>query len=209
MNERIIELATTLWEYHKFTKSTTKADVIIGLVSYDIQTAVHCCELYYKKVADKIVFTGKSGNWTEGRWDKTEAEVFAEKAIELGVPESAIIIEPNAKNIGDNIELSLMKLSKISSAVLVTKPNTLRRAIATAEIKNDKIEWFTSCIERELTEPVTFNHTLEDLINEMVGDIQRMIEYPAKGFQKEQSMPGKVKVAYNELKALGFNKHCF
>lgn len=43
---------------------------------------------------------------TEGRWDKTEAEVFAEKAIELGVPKEAVLIESNAKNIDGNIELS-------------------------------------------------------------------------------------------------------
>lgn len=202
-------LAQKLWDYHKKIKSTPKADVIIGLGSYDIQTAVHCAELFFKQVADKIIFTGKSGNWTEGRWDKTEAEVFADKAIELGVPKESILIEPNAKNIGDNIELSLKLIPSLKTAVLVTKPNTLRRALATAEVKSTEVNWFTSCIERDLFEPVTFDHTFEDLVNEMVGDIQRIIEYPSKGFQSEQVISQKVMDAYENLISMGFNKHCF
>lgn len=43
----------------------------------------------------------------------------------------------------------------------------------------------------------------------MVGDIQRIIEYPSKGFQTEQVISQKVIDAYEKLKVMGFNKHCF
>lgn len=205
----LLELAQVLWDYHKLIKKTPKVDLIIGLGSYDIQTALHCSELFYKKVADKIIFTGNSEGSFKREWNKSDAEIFTEKALELGVPSKSIIVEPKAQNLRENIEFSLKLVDTISSAILVTKPNTLRRAIATAENIEPNIEWYTSCIQRELTEPVTFNHTFEDLINEMVGDIQRVIEYPNQGFQNQQSIPDRVLKAYEDLRKLGYNKDCF
>jgi len=205
----LLELAGVLWDYHKLIKKNSKVDVIIGIGSYDIQTALHCSELFYKKVANKIIFTGNSEGSFEREWDKSDAEVFAEKALELGVPSKSIIIESKAQNLRENIEFSLKLLGPISSAILVTKPNTLRRSIDTAEIKEPNIEWYTSCIERELTEPVTFNHTFEDLINEMVGDIQKIIDYPNQGIQNQKSIPARVLKAYEDLRKLGYNKDCF
>jgi len=38
----------------------------------------------------------------------------------------------------------------------------------------------------------------------MVGDLQRIREYPARGFQTEQPIPAKVWDAFERLVALGF-----
>src|SRR3989338_5454204 len=40
----------------------------------------------------------------------------------------------------------------------------------------------------------------------MVGDMQRIKEYPAKGFQIEQGIPNEVWQAYEFLVAQGYNK---
>jgi uncharacterized SAM-binding protein YcdF (DUF218 family) len=204
----LLELAQTLWDYHKLVKYSSKVDVIIGFGSYDIQTALHSAELFYKNVADKIIFTGNSKDSVKRDWEKSDAEVFAEKALELGVPSKSIIIEPTAGNLKDNIEFSLKLVDTVSSAIIITKPNTLRRAITTAEIKKPNISWFTSCFERDLTEPVTFNHTFEDLINEMVGDLYRIIEDTSKGLEDHKVLPSKVLKAYEDLKKLGYTKNC-
>ena len=47
----------------------------------------------------------------------------------------------------------------------------------------------------------------ERVINIMVGDLQRIKIYPAKGFQVPQDIPAEVWQAYERLVALGFNKH--
>lgn len=39
-------------------------------------------------------------------WSRPEAEVFAEKAIELGVPPSAVLTETKATNTGENIRFT-------------------------------------------------------------------------------------------------------
>jgi hypothetical protein len=41
----------------------------------------------------------------------------------------------------------------------------------------------------------------------MVGDLQRIKMYPAKGFQVYQEIPGDVWEAFEQLVALGFDKH--
>ena len=41
----------------------------------------------------------------------------------------------------------------------------------------------------------------------MIGDLQRIKIYPAKGFQIYQEIPGAVWDAYERLVELGFDKH--
>ena len=41
----------------------------------------------------------------------------------------------------------------------------------------------------------------------MVGDLQRIKLYPAKGFQIHQHIPDDVWSAYEQLVALGYDKH--
>ena len=48
---------------------------------------------------------------------------------------------------------------------------------------------------------------LERVINIMVGDLQRIMLYPEKGFQIYQEVPQDVIEAYERLIASGFNKH--
>jgi hypothetical protein len=41
----------------------------------------------------------------------------------------------------------------------------------------------------------------------MVGDLQRIRLYPARGFQIEQEIPDEIWAAGERLIALGFNRH--
>jgi hypothetical protein len=45
------------------------------------------------------------------------------------------------------------------------------------------------------------------LINEMVGDLQRILDYPAKGFAVAQPMPDDVMAAWRLLVAEGYDRH--
>ncbi len=47
----------------------------------------------------------------------------------------------------------------------------------------------------------------ENLINVMVGDLQRIKEYPKKGFAVEQEIPDDVWGAYEQLVKAGYTKH--
>ncbi len=50
-------------------------------------------------------------------------------------------------------------------------------------------------------------HTPEDIINEIVGDLQRIIEYPKCNFQTPQEIPLQVSNAYEKLVELGYTGH--
>ena len=46
-----------------------------------------------------------------------------------------------------------------------------------------------------------------DVIGIMVGDLQRIREYPARGFQIEQEIPDDVWAAFRRLVELGYDSH--
>jgi wobble nucleotide-excising tRNase len=60
----------------------------------------------------------------------------------------------------------------------------------------------------QITHEEHFNENIpKDLfINVMVGDLQRIKEYPKQGFQVEQKIPDDVWHAYEELVKLGYTQ---
>ena len=47
----------------------------------------------------------------------------------------------------------------------------------------------------------------EDILNTMVGDLQRIVEYPKLGFQSKQDVPEIVLTAMQSLIDMGYTKH--
>lgn len=200
-----------LWEYHRVVGTLAPADVIVGLGSYDLRVAHWCAELLKQKLAPLLVFTGSHGNWTRGRWSKSEAEVFADEAVAHGASREQILLETKATNIGENLRFTKALLAELglspSRVIVVTKPQTLRRVVASAPIFWPEATVITSCPDQAFAEQPTTEHSLNDLIHEMVGDVQRMLEYPGLGYQVAQETPRAVLAAYEELKARGFTRH--
>ncbi|GGA90275.1 hypothetical protein GCM10011491_17710 [Brucella endophytica] len=208
MNNGVYEAALTLWNYHLVYDELKPADAIIGLGSYDLRVAKHCAALFQAGLAPKLVFTGKSGNWTEGLYEKSEAETFADVAIAEGVPEKAILIEPKATNIGENIRFSHDLLGNaLKRVIIVTKPQTQRRALATIGKQWPRVEASITAPPVPFEEQPTADYPFEKLVHEMVGDVKRIRDYPAKGFQIPQTVPPRVMEAYKFLLGHGFGAH--
>jgi uncharacterized SAM-binding protein YcdF (DUF218 family) len=204
----VLQAAHTLWDFHLIYDEVSKADLIIGLGSYDLRVADRCAELFHQGLAKQILFTGKSGNWTGGLYDGTEAEAFAMRAKELGVPGKAILIEPQATNIGENIRYAkAMAGDNIRRAIIVTKPQTQRRAHATVRAQWPDVEALVTAPPTRFENQSTQAYPLDMFIHEMVGDVQRMIDYPAKGFQIAQSIPASVADAFDFLVKEGYHHH--
>ena len=209
-----INLATVLWQYQcRVDELTPKAQsrVILGLGSYDLRVAEHCAQLYLNGYAQQILFSGKSGNWTQGRWANTEAEIFKACAVASGVPPEAILTENHATNIGENIRFSRPILEQLMpelhEVILVTKPNTTRRAFATCRCQWPEISLLLSAPQLKFGD-LAAGQSLFSLICELVGDIERLITYPAQGFQIPQQIPTPVYSAYQTLRAAGYVDHC-
>ncbi|WP_081639805.1 YdcF family protein [Actinomadura flavalba] len=185
------------------------ASVGIGLGSHDLGVAAAAARLYHAGMFPVLVFTGANSRTTVERFPRGEAVHFAEHAVELGVPESAILVEPTAANTGQNIERSRTMLAHagvaVDSVLLVSKPYMERRSYATARKLWPEVEVLCA------SEPLTFDDYLKSIgddrlvIDMVVGDLQRVIEYPARGYAVAQHVPADVEAAYHRLLAAGYD----
>lgn len=211
MRDQIFQLAQTIWHYHRLGHSLQEADCILVLCSHDPRVATRGAELFLDGWGPLLVFSGNVGALTAGMYDRPEAEYFAEIAIGLGVPEEAILVENRATNTGENIRFTRALLEKEghdpASFILVQKPFMERRAFAAfRKVWPDKDVIVTSPAI-ELAEYPTADFSLDRIIEIMVGDLQRIREYPALGFQIEQEIPDNVQDAFEELVRLGYDGH--
>lgn len=188
-----------------------KAAVILATGSHDCRGADHAAALYLRGLAPLIVCTGGFGKMTEGMFSKPEAEMFAERCVTAGVPETAILTECRASNTGENFTFSREKLASLGIApkigIATSKPYMARRVWATGTKQWPEVKWITSVPALSFAEYVTPPITLESTIQLMVGDLQRLRVYEEKGFQAHVDVPASVWEAYKRLADAGFDRY--
>ncbi len=212
MSEPLIDkLARKIWDYHHLNHTLEKSDVILALGSNDLRVAEYAADLYLQGWAPLIVFSGNAGRLTRERFSKPEAEMFAEVALKKGAPESAILIEAESTNSGENVVFSrrLLESKGINpdSLILVQKPYMERRAYATFMNFWPGKKVIAASPQIPFSEYPTEELPRDLVINIMVGDLQRIRTYPARGFQIEQEIPDDVWQAYEKLLKMGYDKH--
>lgn len=211
MSTEIDSLAKTIWNYHLLNQPLQKADCILALGSNDLRVAERAAQLFLDGFAPTLIFSGGVGRLTAGMWGKSEAETFAEVAVKMGVPSSAILVEPKSTNTGENVQFTKKLLAEKGidpkSFILVQKPYMERRTYATfKKVWPEKNFTVTSPqIPFEKYPNETLSKDL--IINIMVGDLQRIKEYPARGFQIPQEIPAEVWSAFEKLVAAGYTHH--
>ena len=211
INEETLRLAKKLWDYHHVNHTVEKAEFILVLGSHDLRVADRATELYFEGWAPRIIFSGGLGNFTKEMWTETEADKFAAIAIKMGVPKESILVENKSTNTGENILFTQQLLAQQNlepqSFIVVQKPYMERRSYATFKKHWPNKKLIVTSPQISFEDYPTKEIPLERVINIMVGDLQRIIIYPAKGFQVYQEVPPDVRDAYEQLIALGFNKH--
>ncbi|MYR85140.1 YdcF family protein [Streptomyces sp. SID685] len=200
--------AQRLWDFQQMGHEPRPCSVAIGLGSHDLGVADAAVDLYHRGMAPLIVFTGATSRTTRERMPRGEAEHYRERAIELGVPERAILVEPNARNTGENIRFSRALLEDrqvpVSSALLVSKPYEERRAYATACKLWPDVEWVSASTPMTLREYIDSIGDARLVIDMLVGSLQRLLIYPAQEFMISQDVPADVIRAYERLASDGF-----
>ena len=211
MSPEVLSLAQQLWEYHHMQHQLEKADCILALGSHDLRVADRAAELYLQGWAPLVIMSGGLGNLTQNMWTESEADKFAAIAIRKGVPEKAILVENKSTNTGENIlftqQLLQQKGLNPQKFIVVQKPYMERRSYATFKKHWPDKDLILTSPQINFTDYPNEEIPLERVINIMVGDLQRIKEYPAKGFQVYQDIPEQVWLAYEKLVDLGFNKH--
>ncbi|MFD9464853.1 YdcF family protein [Streptomyces sp. NPDC060027] len=200
--------AQLLWDFQQMGHEPRPCSVAIGLGSHDLGVADTTVDLYERGMMPFIVFTGATSRTTRERMPRGEAEHYRERAIELGVPADAILVEPQARNTGENIRFSRALLEgrgvPVASVLLVSKPYEERRAYATARKLWPDVEWVSASTPMTLAEYVDSIQDGRLVIDMLVGAQQRLMVYPRQGFMIEQTIPDDVAAAYERLRAEGF-----
>jgi uncharacterized SAM-binding protein YcdF (DUF218 family) len=202
--------AEVLWDFHRMGHRARPCSVGIALGSHDLGVATAAAGYYRAGLFPLLVLSGGNSPGTLARFPRGEAVHYREHALGLGVPDAAILVEPESTNTGENIRFSRELLARadigVESVLLVSKPYMERRAYATCRRQWPGVEVVCA------SEPVGFGEYLKALgddrlvVNMMVGDLQRLIEYPKLGFSVEQDVPGEVYEAFERLVRAGFDR---
>jgi uncharacterized SAM-binding protein YcdF (DUF218 family) len=197
-----------LWDYHQMGHTPRPCSVAIGLGSHDLGVADTAVDLYRRGMAPLLVFTGATSPTTRERMPRGEAVHYQERAIELGVPASAVMVEPRARNTGENIRFSRDLLNEagitVSSVLLISKPYEERRAYATARKLWPDVEIVSASSPMTLRDYADSIGDARLVIDMLVGALQRLQVYPEQGFMISQQVPADVLDAYDRLAQGGY-----
>jgi len=215
MDERIRTFVETIWNYHHLDHQLAHADAILVLCSHDKVVARRGAELFLEGWSPLLIFAGGLGAITRRLWKEPEADQFAKIAVDMGVPQDRILIENRSTNTGENVlftrQLLAAKGLDPRTFIVVQKPYMERRSFATfrkvwpekeVRVTSPRVsldEYLRACSHGALSP--------DDVIAIMVGDLQRIRLYPAKGFQIQQDIPGEVWRAYEALVNAGYDKY--
>ncbi|UXY20289.1 YdcF family protein [Streptomyces cynarae] len=200
--------ARLLWDYHHMHHDPRPCSVAVGLGSHDLGVADVTAELYHQGMAPVIVFTGSTSPTTRARMPRGEAVHYRERALQLGVPDSAVLLEPHATNTGENIAFTKAVLAeagvKVSSVLLVSKPYEERRSYAMMRKLWPEIEVVCASTPLGLADYADSIGDARMVIDMIVGALQRVLVFPGLGLAIDQEVPNSVVAAYERLCADGF-----
>ena len=207
MDTTTIQKANKLWNYLSHNDQPEPTDAIVVCCSYDLRVCDHACKLIKSGLSNRLVVSGSTGNWTKHIWTKKEAIIFAERARDNGIDANQFTLESKATNFGENIGFTKKLLPDLRSATFVSKPNSLLRVKLTLEAQWPEIKSRVSSPLIEFPHQVSNVVGILGVIHEMVGDIERIQKYPAKGYQTAHELPQDILDAYQYLIDQGFTHH--
>ena len=202
--------ARTVWDYHHVDHTVAPADCIIVLGSHDTRVAERGAQLFLDGYAPLVVFSGHLGALTSGVWTRSEAEIFADVAAELGVPRERMLLETRATHTGENVEYTRRLLGErgrpVRSAIAVQKPYMERRTLATFQQRWPELQLAVTSPQIDFESYPNHEISRDDVIHIMLGDLQRLSLYAAKGWSAPQEIPADVLAAYDRLVAAGYTR---
>ncbi len=207
----MLEPLGVAWAYLRLVHPPVRADAILTLGSFDVQAAVHAATLWKRGLAPAIVMSGglaHRGGLLDTGWTRTEARVFAEAAIAEGVPEEAILLEEQAQNTADNFVMGRAVAERAGLApqrlLVVAKPYMTRRGFATGRKAWPDVELIMQCEEIGVADYFAREADPGRALLALVGDLHRILVYPALGFQIPQDVPADVIEALRRLVDAGY-----
>jgi hypothetical protein len=197
---KVLSEAEALFQYlYKKDLTIEKCDLIIGFGHFDMKIPRKCAQLYEQGMGRKVLFTGGRG---AGSADliKPEAVEFKHEVLSncKAVPADDIIIEDQSTNTGENIVFSQKILCSlnpnftfergIDKVIAVASPYRQRRVYLCFKKAYPHLLILNCPPETDFQQELKlFKDKNEDLVNHLVGEIERLILYPNKGLSFNSS----------------------
>ncbi len=196
-----------LWDYHDLHHELRPSDIGVGLGSHDLGVATCAANLQLRGMFPRIVFTGANAPTTVARFPRGEAVHYREHALALGVPDTAILVEPTARNTGENITRTREMLARhgISpkSITLISRPYQQRRAYATCRKLWPGVDVRCASEPMSLDDYIATIGDADRVMAMLAGDTQRIWRYAEAGHAIPQPVPDNVRQAYHDLVTAG------
>lgn len=210
--QEILRDAELLYNFHaSFSTAPENADLILAAGSHELRVPEHAAALYHQGFAPLVICSGGFGKITTGLFREPEAVLFARKCVELGVPEEKILIESASTNTGENFSLSKKLLDGLGiypeKGLIVCKPYMSARTWATACKQWPELTWQVSAPPIPFAAYFNDDAPMEQEIQLLVGDLQRLRTYAEKGFQIPVEVPEPVWAAYERLVQSGYDAY--
>lgn len=202
--------AEVLWEYHRLGEPRRHADAGIVLGCHDLGVADVAADLHHEGRVPVLVCSGGTNPLRPNLFPYGEAAAFAGRLRDRGVPDGAVLTEPAATNTGANIALSRAVLAaagvRPATVVLVCMPYMQRRASSTCGRLWPAVDAWCASTAAPFAAYVAGIGDARLVIDHMVGDLERVLAYPARGYALPQPVPRPVLDAYRQLVAAGYTR---
>jgi uncharacterized SAM-binding protein YcdF (DUF218 family) len=201
-----------IWAYMRMGHQLRKADMLFVLCSYDLRVAERAAEVWHMGLAPLVTISGGGHlKGLTGDWNRSEAEEFADVMERAAVPREKMLLETQSENTGDNAKLSLElwreKGLDPNVIIAVQKPFMERRTYATLKVWMSDKEIIVTSPQVSFEDWVAGGDVdRKRTMDIAVGDLYRIKEYPARGFQIHQDIPDDVWAAYEFLTEKGYGR---
>jgi uncharacterized SAM-binding protein YcdF (DUF218 family) len=209
---QVVALGRVLWDYLRIGAPLERREAIVAFGGHDLRVADWAAQLWLDGWAPKLVLSGGLGYYTSKIWREPEAHKFRRIAIDRGVNADAILVEDQSRNSGENVALTRKLLEtndfRLTRAICVQKPCLERRVQLTLQ------KQWSGCDFLLNSPPIPYEAYarpdiigFDKLVNELVGQVDRVERYPDLGFTEKTKVPEEVISAKRQLVELGFAKH--
>lgn len=135
LDEDLLEKLYRLWDYLAEADPLEKADLIYVFGGISELAVLEAIRLKNENCAPKILFSGKHGSYMKDVSELSEAEKYAQLAIQNGVPIEDILMEKESINTVENVVNSSKLLHSIGylpkTIIAVSLPYHMKRASLT------------------------------------------------------------------------------
>jgi uncharacterized SAM-binding protein YcdF (DUF218 family) len=206
--------AHTLWNFMSEQDDPGNPTTIFVFGSTDLIVAAFAAAVYFQSKPNAVVCSGgiaHQNDLLKTGWKTSEAETIANVLLSFGVPSDVIHVENRSKNTGENFDFSITLAQRkhldLSNLLILHKPYMTLRTRLTGLVRCPNLNFRVAAPQFSFDQYSHLIMSADKLLNIMVGDFQRIIEYPRKGFSAPCSIPADVLEAFQTLVRAGYTKH--